>query len=250
MKKEARSKIASLTAINGLKNEDFVAKEFKNWRNSVISQNWLKKIGYDLEKIEYLDVNHFKNRYKSDLQITVKTYKRGLDVINFQIKLVSSEKNGFNQVDKRALKTYKELWDIPKDVYKTLQYYTGELKPTSLTRDSRRMFIDEFTEEEQNNLVKFVEDNKILIVSDIIKGEGRNKSADWYITIHNKKDGIEWGVMPINKALNKFGQGQVSITPRGNLKIGNITMQRKGGDAGKSSANMLQFKIDPLELME
>ncbi len=32
------------------------------------------------------------------------------------------------------------------------------------------------------------------------------------------------------------------------LKIGSITMQRKGGDAGRPTSNMLQFKIKPCEL--
>jgi len=40
----------------------------------------------------------------------------------------------------------------------------------------------------------------------------------------------------------------VRITNQGSLKIGKITMQRKGGDAGRGSAKMLQFKINPVEL--
>jgi hypothetical protein len=47
-----------------------------------------------------------------------------------------------------------------------------------------------------------------------------------------------------------FGDGEVEITPAGSLKIGRITMQRKGGDNGRESANMLQFKINPTELFE
>jgi hypothetical protein len=40
----------------------------------------------------------------------------------------------------------------------------------------------------------------------------------------------------------------VEITNRGSMKIGRITMQRKGGDAGRDTAKMLQFKVDPTEL--
>ncbi len=46
----------------------------------------------------------------------------------------------------------------------------------------------------------------------------------------------------------KFYSGEVRITKQGSLKIGKITMQRKGGDGGRLSANMLQFKINPCEL--
>jgi len=48
--------------------------------------------------------------------------------------------------------------------------------------------------------------------------------------------------------MNVFADGSVRITTQGSLKIGKITMQRKGGDAGRDSAKMLQFKINPVEL--
>lgn len=31
---------------------------------------------------------------------------------------------------------------------------------------------------------------------------------------------------------------------------GHITIQRKGGDGGRDTANMLQFKIDPTDLFD
>lgn len=50
----------------------------------------------------------------------------------------------------------------------------------------------------------------------------------------------------IKKSKNGFRcDDEISATPRGSIKIGKITMQRKGGDAGRPSANCLQFKIDP-----
>lgn len=48
--------------------------------------------------------------------------------------------------------------------------------------------------------------------------------------------------------MNIFGQGDVRITNQGSLKIGKIGMQRKGGDAGRDTSKMLQFKINPVEL--
>ncbi|MCB0512172.1 MAG: hypothetical protein KDC60_04050 [Bacteroidetes bacterium] len=54
----------------------------------------------------------------------------------------------------------------------------------------------------------------------------------------------------MNFCLNHFGNGNVEITRQGNFKIGRITMQRKGGDKGSSTAKMLQFKINPAELFE
>jgi len=50
--------------------------------------------------------------------------------------------------------------------------------------------------------------------------------------------------------MNVFGNGQVCITKQGNLKIGQITCQRKGGDSGRDTAKMLQFKINPANLIK
>lgn len=61
---------------------------------------------------------------------------------------------------------------------------------------------------------------------------------------------VRWALEPINKVLNYYGNKEVSITKKGSFKIGNITVQRKGGDNGRESANMLQFKINPAELIE
>ena len=75
-------------------------------------------------------------------------------------------------------------------------------------------------------------------------------AARWMLValILNKKS--KWILKAINEAMNTFGKGKVHITPKGSLKIGNITVQRKGGDAGRPTANMLQFKVNPCDLFK
>ena len=51
-------------------------------------------------------------------------------------------------------------------------------------------------------------------------------------------------------AINYFGNGKVVITKKGTIRVGEITMQRKGGDGGRTTARMLQFKINPAKLFE
>ena len=113
------------------------------------------------------------------------------------------------------------------------------------------MFANELTDTEQQLLLKFFNNNKTLIVNDILKGRGKF-SAEWMLVILKLKDinTINWALEPINKVLNHFGNGEIKITPRGSFKIGNITIQRKGGDNGRDTANMLQFKINPAELLK
>lgn len=148
------------------------------------------------------------------------------------------------------LKSYKDMWTIPDDIYELLQYFTGELKPkVPNPKDSRRMFINEFSIGEQQKLLKFFTENKTLIVSDILKGRGKF-AAEWMLVILKLKDDspIQWVLKPINIVMNFFGNGNIEISPRGSVKIGKITIQRKGGDNGRDTANMLQFKINPTEL--
>jgi len=243
----------SITAKNGFKNEKFVIEEFNNWENSQLSKLWLKAMDYDLDEVESVSATQVKGSYKADIQVEIKIeikLKSLTDIQNLQVKLVSNPK-GFNQIDKRWLKRYCELWEIPSDVYELLQYFTGEKKPKiDNPKDDRRMFANKLAENEQQLLLQFFSDNKTLIVNDILKGRGKF-SAEWMLVILKLKDTdtIRWALEPINKVLNYFGNGDVSITPRGSFKIGKITVQRKGGDNGRESANMLQFKINPVELI-
>lgn len=47
--------------------------------------------------------------------------------------------------------------------------------------------------------------------------------------------------------MNFFGSGDVKMSPRASLRIGRITMQRKGGTPDPTK---IQFKIKPCELFE
>ena len=254
IKKEILIQRASTTAKDGFKNEAFVVEEFNNWKESQLAQNWLKAMDYNLEDIESVEATKVKGSYKADVQVAISIeikLKNLVDIQNLQVKLVSNPK-GFNQIDKRWLKSYRELWEIPNEVYELLQYFTGEKKPKiDNPKDERRMFANEFTQKEQQTLLNFFKDNKTLIISDILKGRGK-LSAEWMLVILKLKDrdDIQWALEPINRVLNHFGNGEVCISPRGSFKIGNITIQRKGGDNGRESANMLQFKINPAQLVD
>ncbi|EMG87553.1 hypothetical protein HMPREF1396_00565 [Helicobacter pylori GAM114Ai] len=62
---------------------------------------------------------------------------------------------------------------------------------------------------------------------------------------------MKWALKNINEVMQHYlDDGIVEISKKGSLKIGRITIQRKGGDNGRESANMLQFKIDPTGLLD
>ena len=139
---------------------------------------------------------------------------------------------------------------MPDSVYHLLKYYTGETAPYRQDiRDPRRMFIDEFTKEEQELLLNWFSNNKTLILSDIIKGRGQF-SAEWILVAQKLDNNARWILVNINQALQHYSSGNVRISPKGSIYIGNVTMQRKGGDGGRETAKMLQFKLDPTQLFE
>lgn len=204
---------------------------------------------YNLTEIEYVKAIVLHG-YKADIQvqITIKL-KEVIDAQNIQIKLVSNLK-GFNQIDKRWIDKYVEMWEIPNTVADLLKQYTGELLPKiKKPKDSRRTFANEFSKVDQKTLLDWLNANKSLIVSDILKGRGKF-SAEWMLVAQKVENSSRWILKPMNYCLNFFGNGEIVITARGNFKIGRITMQRKGGDGGRKTAQMLQFKLNPAELFE
>lgn len=241
-------KLGSRTAKRGFKNEKDIVRKFNNWQNDEDAQEWLEIMGYDLKKIKKVKAIIITGSHKTDVQVQITIYfKEAVAAENLSVKLVSNPQ-GFNQIDKRWVDKYIEMWNIPKNIATALKLFTGETKPRkSNIRDPRRMFFDEMDNKTQKTIIDFFSKNKILIVSDILKGNDEF-SADWMMVVLKKNENPEWVLKHINYVLNFFGAGEVRITNKGSLKIGKITMQRKGGDAGRETSKMLQFKINPVEL--
>ena len=166
----------SKTAKDGFKNEDFVIQSFNDWQNCNLAKSWLTAMNYNLNEIEEVNAYKIKGGFKADVQVQINIeikLKKLQDIQNFQVKLVSNP-NGFNQIDKRWVDNYVELWNIPNDVVKILKHFTGELPPfIEASKDKRRMFMNEFLAEEQDLLLNFIRKNQCLIVSDILKGRGK-----------------------------------------------------------------------------
>ena len=239
----------SQTAKNGFKNEQDICNKFNNWEADFEAKNWLSIMDYDLEEVESVHATVLHG-FKSDVNVKVQIkLKSAVDVENIQVKFVSNRK-GFNQVDKRWLAHYKQMWNIPNEIYKLLQYYTGEIKPyKDDVKDSRRMFLNEFSVLKQRIILNWFKKNKTLILSDIIRGRGQF-SVEWVLVAQKITKDARWVLVNINEVLQHYAKGSVEISPKGNLHLGKVTVQRKGGDNGRKTANMLQFKLDPTELFD
>jgi hypothetical protein len=273
-----RARIGSLTARGGFLNEKAICNIFNDWKKSVLAKDWLLHMGYSLNTIkdviaiqvptriskkdsikygitelEYEEISKFK---KADAQIKIFIALTSVvKVENLSLKKANSDSN-FNQVDKRSVDTYQKMWGFDDTIAHWLKLFTGYILPnaeksldhTKLREFNKRIYVDEFPKRMIGKLIDFLENNKILIVSDIIKGRG-SLSADWIlVTKYDVRTFLNsWVLVDINLAMNYFGNGEIKISPRGSISIGKITMQRKGGTPDPTS---LQFKINPCGLFD
>jgi R. len=237
----AKEELGSATAKGGFHNEDEIRDKFNNWRSDQDAQAWLGTMGYNIADLESV-VALKPHGEKADVQVRVKT-KIGEKLEGISIKLVSSP-NGFNQIDKRWLRQYAAAWKMPPEIVTVLRHFSGEDKPTGNSRLPNRMYLNEFDKDVQKRIVEFFTANKEVIVSDLLEGDGSAK-AGWFLVAWKNSDKPKWKLVSISDTVKFFSEGRVEITRAGNLKIGRITMQRKGGDGGRETAKMLQFKLNP-----
>jgi hypothetical protein len=237
----AKAELGSQTAKNGFKNEDEIRDKFNNWKADEDAKTWLAAMNYKIAEIENVAAAK-PHGEKADVEVRIKT-KRGEKTEGISIKLVSSP-NGFNQIDKRWLAHYVKMWKIPADVETALKLFLGETPPNKPSRDPARMYLNEFDTDTQKKVIDFFAANKANIVSDLFQGDGQH-AAGWIMVALKSSEKPRWVLRRADYAIEYFGGGKVEITLHGNLKIGRITMQRKGGDGGRESAKMLQFKINP-----
>ena len=242
----ARVELGSTTAKGGFRNEDEIRDKFNAWKTDTDARAWLEAMNYEIADVNGVTAAK-PHGEKADVEVTVKT-KSVERVERISIKLVSSP-NGFNQIDKRWLATYAKMWEIPPDVIEALKRYVGETPPHASSRNPERMFIDEFNEETQKAIVEFFATHKDEIISDLISGDG-DHAAGWMMVTFRATEESRWVIKSSADAIKFYSEGPVEITKAGNLKIGRISMQRKGGDNGRQTAKMLQFKINPVQLFD
>ena len=138
---------------------------------------------------------------------------------------------------------------MPADVENALKLFVGETSPAKPGRAENRLFLNELDAASQKTVISFFETRKDQIVSDLFQGDGVH-AAGWIMVAYKATSKTRWKLKRVEEVIKFYSEGPVMITSGGNLKIGRITMQRKGGDGGRETANMLQFKINPALLFD
>src|SRR3990167_9210187 len=225
--------IGSTTAKGGFANEKAVCAKFNNWRKDAEAQLWLRIMGYNPKEIDSVEAIQIPTRMKrtdaeqlglresfeelmrfkkTDAQIKILiTIGKIIKIENLSLKKANSDAD-FNQIDKRWVDTYQEIWKFDNDVAFGLKLFTGEISPTSRPevtkglplRDKRRMFIDELPEFLRRKIINFFRENKILVVSDILKGRG-GLSANWMlVTKYTRNDDTTTWILKFITVLMSF----------------------------------------------
>ena len=239
--------IGSRTAKSGFSNEDDIVDKFNSFQSDPEASIWLHQMGHPFKLVRHVRAKKI-SRFKADVLVHVERTDSRVVTEGISIKLLTG-KSGFNQIDKRWVDRYKDLWAIPEDVVDLLKRYVGEIVPTGKVRDLRRQSLDEMSSEERSRIISFFESNRELVLRDILEGTGENK-ADWMLVTQRNDDETKWRLVPMARVVEFFGSGPIETTKLGVLRIGKVTMQRKGGDGGRESAKMLQFKINPAQLFD
>lgn len=236
-------------ALGGFKNEDWIVTEFNNWQRSYWAKNWLEAMGYVPDKIEHLCAQTTRKMgYMNKADVLV--------LIEDRVEWVSVKKftASFNQIDKRWTDKYAEEWKMPQAVIDSFKKYCGEkgYRPADLhdtTEDSRRYRMHELSAKEREEVLSFLAKNQKRIVRSVVSGSGK-ASAKWMLIVEEKNNApYRSAIISINRVI-KFCMGECSITNQGILKVGRLTIQRKGGDSGKKTAQMVQFKFSPRDLFD
>ncbi len=129
--------IGSTTAKGGFANERAICQKFNNWRSDTEAQLWLKIMGYNPKEIDSVEAIQIPTRMKredvgklgleesfedlmkfkkTDAQLRIViTIGKIIKVENLSLKKANSDAD-FNQIDKRWVDTYKEIWKFDNEV--------------------------------------------------------------------------------------------------------------------------------------
>ena len=234
-------------AKGGFQNERDVIDSF----NSGTSESliWLKAMGVNAGEISGIRATKAPPKIKPDVFVDLFEPSGKLSrTLRISVKL-SSNARGFNQIDRgKVIQRYKSLWmHLSTDATTGLRLFTGDLPPLKPSRNSKRMFLDELDEAILSEIISFFKTNKIQVITDILAGRYPEK-ADWLLTVDKSTQTSK--IFDMDEAIKFYATGVVGISKQGSLNLGRVTVQRKGGDGGKPSANDLQFKFDPNAILK
>ena len=238
----------SQIAKSGFDNEHAIVAMFNDFKNNTEAKKILKQMGYNPSRLSPQDVSAVKipGTVKPDIKVTV------LGEENYLSAKKYNPKADFNHVARSSTQSYHKAFNFNNNTLECLKVFTGEtipssnpsiLKDASSTRSHKRAVMTEIKEEYVGSTLKFFKNKSREIIDYIFCG---NAIRPNYMIITQLADEgpPKYYLYPMKEVVDfYFGDGEVAVSPRGSLIIGNsITVQRKGGTGSPTN---LQFKFRP-----
>jgi hypothetical protein len=245
---EAPSK-QSEAAARGLKAETTLIDRI-NQRDSVCE--WIVEETCDTRGYGDFKARKPNNREKPDVVIyngsNPHAKSPGISLKTYKPKV------GFGHANRGTVDTYARDLKMPANVADTLRAFA------TVTDDQDRTLLNQAPAEEQLAVVGFFTQFQRQIVAHVLSGKSdavlkadwmmfhEAEEGNWEENVGNKKC---WHLYPMAKVIDCCCSLKPKISKKGSLDVGlGLTLQRKGGDNGRSTANDLQFKISPKKIMK
>jgi hypothetical protein len=257
--------MASKAAKRGLKTEDIIINAINS--KSGIGREIIKAIeklyGYSL-----ISYSAFKCSPTAKADIAIK--HNGKQILISVKEFDADIKFDYNHVERNYVDFYAQKWSMPREVYVALKRFVGEVdvqgnpisiedlqkeaqllgtSPGKLSKE-RKIPLSQMDDKTIESIKRFFSENKMKILKDVFIND---ENIEIFIIVKRQKGMIYYYVLPTKDVLNIYSEGDVKVTSKGNLLIGRVTLQRKGGDHHTASgwvdtsASQLQFKIKPSE---
>ncbi|MFV0431492.1 MAG: hypothetical protein ACK5MJ_04855 [Alphaproteobacteria bacterium] len=265
---DKKQKIGSQTAKSGFKNEHIIVAKLNNYQHDNDAVSWLKYMGYNVEKITELKAFQIptiinKNNQlipkggignlehkKADGQVQIRLMiDNCLYIENFSIKK-SKTSSDFNQVDKRKVEKYQQMWKFSDNIAHILSLFTGAKNPLEHGYDKqKRILPKDFSIQEKEELLNFLNRNKVIILNDILIGRGGFSANYMIIADYSHERNIQYHIIQTIEIINYISHFNFEISDKKttiNIADGLVQFQRKGGTPDPTS---LQFKFKPLKIL-
>lgn len=268
-------KLGSETAKSGFRNEVLIVEMFNNYLSDKTAQSWLEYMGYDISMINNLKTYvipagtknvenlvssselekflEFHKYSKADLQVQIELEVNGI-IYRENVSAKSCKENAsFNQIDKRSVSRYQEMWNFNDNIKQILECFTGESNPldfgysvdeTIVSKERHRITSKTMKKDHLDSVLTFLNENKYLILTDIVIGRGPLKADYMIITV----DGIKFNIVKTSDVVNHYSRYDFEVGKQTTFKLGNcFSIQRKGGTPDPTS---LQFKFNPTDVVD
>lgn len=253
MENELNLSRGSRIAKQGFANEKDMVKVFNSWESNPAAKMLLSRMGHDLENISSVIAKKVPGTVKPDIMVSVVS-PGYTEYHRISCKRVEKKAN-YNHLCRKSVSKYADQWGFDEQVGDLLKAFTGEIPGNNFLRsgvtprDHRRLFMHEMNDAAQACVVEFFQHNVHNVVKEIFLGTDRDEIPQWMLFTYIDETGdCSYHIYPMQQVVDFYtGDAQVSLTSRGNLSIGKVTLQRKGGTGNPFD---MQFKFRPRSFLE